>query len=119
LKIAPEAVTPGTGRPFQAWLASELRANRMTQRELARRCGVHHSTISKLVRGRATPSLHTATLLLRSLRLSLTDTLAQEQTDYVLSAPARVEHALRRDEVLSDAGVRRVMTFYLGVRRGQ
>src|ERR687896_672233 len=56
------------GRAFNEWLRAQLKAKRMSQRQLAQQSGVDHSTISRLVRGDRTPSLGTATKLARGLR---------------------------------------------------
>jgi transcriptional regulator with XRE-family HTH domain len=108
------------GRPFNEWLRIQLRAKRMSQRQLAHRSGVDHSTISRLVRGDRTPSLETATKLARGLRELRED---QEPTQYLgalQSGPsnpvARVEYSLRADEVLDEVDVRAVMETYLAAR---
>src|SRR3990172_8747572 len=56
------------GRAFNEWLRSQLKAKKMSQRQLAQQSGVDHSTISRLVRGDRMPSLGTATKLARGLR---------------------------------------------------
>ena len=61
-------MTEQNGRPFNEWLRAQLRAKKMSQRQLAQASGVDHSTISRLVRGDRTPSLGTATKLARGLR---------------------------------------------------
>ena len=53
--------------PFSDWLDARLRSARMSQRQLAMRSGVHHSTISRLVRHRRTPSFDTAVRLAKVL----------------------------------------------------
>jgi transcriptional regulator with XRE-family HTH domain len=40
-------MTTPTDRAFNEWLRVELRARRMSQRQLAQRSGVAHSTISR------------------------------------------------------------------------
>ena len=56
------------GRAFNEWLRTQLKAKKMSQRQLAQQSGVDHSTISRLVRGDRMPSLGTATKLARGLR---------------------------------------------------
>jgi len=41
---------------FAIWLSRQLRRQRLTQRELARRCGLAHSTISRILLGQREPS---------------------------------------------------------------
>ena len=113
-------MTRTNGRAFNEWLRAQLKAKKMSQRQLAQQSGVDHSTISRLVRGDRMPSLGTATKLARGLReigenddgpqyLGLIGGGVQNPT-------ARVEYALRADEALSEAQVRQVMEYYLAVR---
>lgn len=113
-------MTRTNGRAFNEWLRAQLKAKKMSQRQLAQQSGVDHSTISRLVRGDRMPSLGTATKLARGLReigenddgpqyLGLIGGGVQNPT-------ARVEYALRADESLSEAQVRQVMEYYLAVR---
>jgi transcriptional regulator with XRE-family HTH domain len=108
------------GRPFNEWLRAQLRAKKMSQRQLAQQSGVDHSTISRLIRGDRTPSLETATRLAKGLR-ELRD--GQEPTQYLgllqqtpTNPVARVEYALRADETLDEADIRGVMEAYLSAR---
>jgi transcriptional regulator with XRE-family HTH domain len=108
------------GRPFSEWLRAQLRAKKMSQRQLAQQSGVDHSTISRLIRGDRTPSLDTATKLARGLREFLDE---QEPTQYLgmiqatrANPVARVEYALRADETLDESDVRLVMEAYLAAR---
>jgi transcriptional regulator with XRE-family HTH domain len=116
-------MTTDNGRAFNEWLRAELKAKKMSQRQLAQRSGVDHSTISRLIRGDRMPSLGTATRLARGLRELRDDGDAQSAlgliagTTVVPQNPtARVEYALRADEGLSEAQVRQVMEYYLAVR---
>lgn len=113
-------MTRPTGRAFNEWLRAQLKAKKMSQRQLAQQSGVDHSTISRLVRGDRMPSLGTATKLARGLRelgehddgpqyLGLIGGGVQNPT-------ARVEYALRADESLTEAQVRQVMEYYLAIR---
>jgi transcriptional regulator with XRE-family HTH domain len=110
-----------TGRAFNEWLRAQLKAKKMSQRQLAQQSGVDHSTISRLVRGDRMPSLGTATKLARGLR-ELSDTDDGPQYLGLMNGggthnpTARVEYALRADEALGEAHVRQVMEYYLAVR---
>ena len=108
------------GRAFNEWLRAQLKAKKMSQRQLAQQSGVDHSTISRLVRGDRMPSLGTATKLARGLReLGENDDGPQYLGligGGVQNPTARVEYALRADEALSEAQVRQVMEYYLAVR---
>jgi transcriptional regulator with XRE-family HTH domain len=84
---------PSTGT-FNAWLQARLKASRLTQRELARKSGVDHSTISRLLRRDRTPMLGTVALLAHAL--GVPDDPARSGTFVARSGsrPARVEYAL-------------------------
>jgi transcriptional regulator with XRE-family HTH domain len=109
------------GRTFNEWLRSQLRVKKMSQRQLAMQAGVDHSTISRLLRGDRTPSLGTATKLARGLREVLDETETTRYFGVVENATvnpvARVEYALRSDDALTEAQVRRLMESYLSMRR--
>ena len=116
-------MTTDNGRAFNEWLRAELKAKKMSQRQLAQRSGVDHSTISRLIRGDRMPSLGTATRLARGLREIRDDAdpqtalgLVSGTTTVPQNPTARVEYALRADEGLSEAQVRQVMEYYLAVR---
>ncbi len=114
-------MTTQIGRPFNEWLRGQLKAKKMSQRQLAQASGVDHSTISRLIRGDRTPSLGTATKLARGLREIREDADAPQYLGLVSSSAtmnptARVEYALRADEALGEAQVRQVMEYYLAVR---
>jgi transcriptional regulator with XRE-family HTH domain len=103
---------------FDEWLRSRLKAMRMSQRQLALRSGVDHSSISRLIRGDRVPSLGTAMKLARCIDpgdIDIRDRRAGLSTSP--NAAARVEYALRADDHMIDADVRDVMLYYLGVRR--
>ena len=55
--------TGSSAGTFNKWLQSQLQARQLTQRQLAHKSGVDHSTISRLLREDRMPSLRTATLL--------------------------------------------------------
>src|SRR5450759_5317652 len=105
------------GRTFSEWLDVQLRARRLTQRQLAQKSGVDHSTVSRLMRGDRTPSLRTAGLLAHGLGMAEgLDWLDRQGLGETASPAARVEHALRLDELLSETQVRELMTVYLATR---
>jgi transcriptional regulator with XRE-family HTH domain len=113
-------MTLQTPRSFNAWLRSQLKEKKMSQRQLAIQSGVDHSTISRLIKGDRMPSLGTATRLARGLR-EITDD--SEGPSYFASLNARqvlpttrVEYALRGDDTLTEADVRELMQTYIAVR---
>src|SRR5512140_572076 len=113
-------MTTNNGRAFNEWLRSQLKAKKMSQRQLAQQSGVDHSTISRLIRGDRMPSLGTATKLARGLREIREDSDTSTALGVVSVGPqnptARVEYALRADEALSEPQVRQIMEYYLAVR---
>jgi transcriptional regulator with XRE-family HTH domain len=113
-------MTTQNGRAFNEWLRAQLKAKKMSQRQLAQQSGVDHSTISRLIRGDRMPSLGTATKLARGLRELRDDADTPQYLGLVASGStnptARVEYALRADELLSEAQVRQIMEYYLAVR---
>jgi transcriptional regulator with XRE-family HTH domain len=113
-------MTTQNGRAFNEWLRAQLKAKKMSQRQLAQQSGVDHSTISRLIRGDRMPSLGTATKLARGLREIRDDSDTSVALGVVSVGPqnptARVEYALRADESLSEPQVRQIMEYYLAVR---
>jgi transcriptional regulator with XRE-family HTH domain len=113
-------MTLQTPRSFNAWLRSQLKEKKMSQRQLALQSGVDHSTISRLIKGDRMPSLGTATRLARGLREIADDA---EGPAYFASLNARqvlpttrVEYALRGDDTLTEADVRELMQTYIQLR---
>ena len=113
-------MTTHTGRAFNDWLRVQLKAKKMSQRQLAQQSGVDHSTISRLIRGDRMPSLGTATALARGLREIHDESDAAQYLGLVTSGSqnptARIEYALRADDALGEAQVRQIMEYYLAVR---
>ena len=113
-------MTTDNGRAFNEWLRAQLKAKKMSQRQLAQQSGVDHSTISRLIRGDRMPSLGTATKLARGLREIREDSDTATALGVVSVGPqnptARVEYALRADECLTEPQVRQIMEYYLAVR---
>mgnify|MGYP006317361199 FL=1 len=113
-------MTTDNGRAFNEWLRAQLKAKKMSQRQLAQQSGVDHSTISRLIRGDRMPSLGTATKLARGLREIHDEADTSAALSVVSMGPqnptARVEYALRADEALTEPQVRQIMEYYLAVR---
>lgn len=105
--------------PFGRWLRWQLNLRRMSQRQLAARSGVNHSTISRLIASDRQPSLATATKIARVLGDAGDAALIGRHAapPSGIDPVARVERALRADEGLSEAQVRRLMFQYLSERR--
>jgi transcriptional regulator with XRE-family HTH domain len=106
---------------FRDWLTLQLRARRMSLRQLAHRSGVNVSTVSRIVRGERRPTLHTAVRLARVVRDAADESSATRffgsLTAEHLDPVREVERALRADDQLEDEDVRRVMEAYLAARR--
>ena len=118
--IGRGAMSVQNPRAFNEWLRAQLKAKKMSQRQLALQSGVDHSTISRLLRGDRTPSLGTATKLARGLRELRDDSDSPQYFGLTSSASthptARVEYALRSDDLMSEPQVRQVMEYYLALR---
>lgn len=92
----------------------------MSQRQLAQKAGVDHSSISRLVRGDRMPSLQTAVKLARGMDPADPNPKGLDAGEMRATNPAaRVEYALRADDLLSAANVREIMLYYLAARRGR
>ena len=108
------------GRAFNEWLRAQLKAKKMSQRQLAQQSGVDHSTISRLIKGDRMPSLGTATKLARGLREIHDEAdgpayFASVNSRAVLPT-TRVEYALRGDDSLTEGDVRELMQAYITIR---
>jgi transcriptional regulator with XRE-family HTH domain len=88
---------------FARWLRERLAARRMSQRQLAQRSGVDHTTVSRLARGGRHPSHQTA--------LRLRAVLEGPGLD-----PAGLAATLHRDPYLTEADIERVVDLYIAVR---
>lgn len=105
------------GRGFNQWLQVQLSARRLTQRQLAQMSGVDHSTISRLTRGDRVPSLRTATRLAHGLGMPEDLGRLDDPSPGPSGSPmARVEYALRSDNLLREAEVLEIMNVYLAAR---
>jgi transcriptional regulator with XRE-family HTH domain len=102
--------------PFNRWLRTRLASTQLTQRQLALKSGVDHSTISRLVRGERVPSLQTATRLARSLDWDAGLPVGSDEPRPNRVPTATVEYALRSDPLLDEDDVRRIMHGYVAVR---
>jgi transcriptional regulator with XRE-family HTH domain len=120
IEVRNRRMSVQNGRAFNEWLRTQLKAKKMSQRQLAQQSGVDHSTISRLIRGDRTPSLGTATKLARGLREIHDEADTPQYFGLIASGTthptARVEYALRADDYLAEPQVRQVMEYYLAVR---
>jgi transcriptional regulator with XRE-family HTH domain len=105
--VADETDTPG----FCAWLTQRMQARGMSQRQLARRAGVHHSTISRLLRGKV-PTLSTALALQDVLDPAWGAVPAPNVPDL---HPAVLSAMLRRDGLLTNDEIDRLVSAYAGL----
>jgi transcriptional regulator with XRE-family HTH domain len=113
-------MTLQTPQSFNGWLRGQLKEKKMSQRQLALQSGVDHSTISRLIKGDRMPSLGTATKLARGLREIGDETdgpayFASVAARQMLPT-ARVEYALRGDDLLNETDVRELMQVYISAR---
>ena len=115
------AMNEGNEVQFRDWLTVQLRARRMSLRQLAHRSGVNVSTVSRIVRGERRPTLRTAVRLAKVVRENADESSAIRffgaLTAESLDPVRDVERALRGDGMLDDDDVRKVMQVYLTARR--
>lgn len=115
------AMNEGNDVQFRDWLTLQLRARRMSLRQLAHRSGVNVSTVSRIVRGERRPTLRTAVRLAKVVRENADESSATRffgaLTPESLDPVREVERALRGDGLLDDDDVRTVMEVYLSTRR--
>lgn len=115
------AMNEGNEVQFRDWLTVQLRARRMSLRQLANRSGVNVSTVSRIVRGERRPTLRTAVRLAKVVRENADESSATKffgaLTAESLDPVREVERALRGDGLLDDEAVRTVMEVYLNTRR--
>ena len=99
---------------------AQLKAKKMSQRQLAQQSGVDRSTISRLIRGDRMPSLGTATKLARGLRELHDDADAPAVLGVVSRRrqirPPASSTRCARTSLLTEPQVRQVMEYYLAVR---
>jgi transcriptional regulator with XRE-family HTH domain len=114
------AMNEGNEVQFRDWLAVQLRARRMSLRQLAHRSGVNVSPVSRIVRGERRPTLRTAVRLAKVVRENADESSATRffgsLTAESLDPVRDVERALRGDGMLDDDDVRKVMEVYLSAR---
>ncbi len=95
---------------FARWLSGRLVERGISQRQLAERSGVHHSSISRLVRGHRQPTHRTARRL-------------TEVLDTPRPGVPTLTAFLRRDPFLVESDVERIVSLYRAIaaqrQRGQ
>ena len=104
-----------SGHEFGTFLRRELQARNWSTRYLARRAGVNHSTISRLLTGQHTLTLETFSRLTRALDGPGGRSDARSNTpssDYV----RRVADSLADDPRLEPQGVEMILAYYLSLR---
>jgi transcriptional regulator with XRE-family HTH domain len=107
---------------FREWLRQQLRARRMSLRQLAALSGVSASTVSRVVRGDRQPSLQTALRMANVLRMPNDEFDPGTQLGVMVNRvdhATEVERALRADANLAEADVRRIMLMYHALRRAE
>ena len=104
---------PGPGSSEQAdfvsWLQFHMRERRLTQRMIAARAGLDHSTISRLLSGDRAPTWATVELLASALGV---DPPMRRETSPV----TRVVNAITSDPALGAPDRFRLVSLYLAMR---
>jgi transcriptional regulator with XRE-family HTH domain len=88
---------------FAAWAISRMLERGISQRHLAERSGVDHSTISRILGGRHQPSHRTALRLIEVLESRWCE-------------PDMLTKVLRRDPLLVDSDVEQIVDHYRNLR---
>ena len=96
------------------WIGDELRTRGWTGRHLARRSGVNHSTISRMLAQTRTPTLATVLKLVAAFDAS-DAAWAHSPTTHTPETQALLA-ALRADPALDEAAVSNVVGVYLRLR---
>jgi transcriptional regulator with XRE-family HTH domain len=96
-------------RDFGVWLRAEIDARGMTQRQLGKSAGLHHSTISRLLRGERGPTFATVLQLEAALDRGV-PLLAQVAQSAM--HPASLCAMLRNDGYLTDDQIAEVVALY-------
>ena len=104
--MADETRIPG----FGSWLSDRMHARRMSQRQLASRSGVNHSTVSRLLRG-SVPTLATALALQDALDPGSRAVAAPDSDLH----PAVLSAMLRRDGLLTNDEIDFLVSAYAGL----
>jgi transcriptional regulator with XRE-family HTH domain len=94
---------------FGAWMRTRLKSRALSQRQLAARTGVHHSTISRLLRGERQASLRTVLLIQAAL--------AHDEEDRHVKGPDPLHPValftmLRNDGLLGEDEIAAVVKLY-------
>jgi transcriptional regulator with XRE-family HTH domain len=94
---------------FGAWMRNRLKSRALSQRQLAAKTGVHHSTISRLLRGDQHASLRTVLLVQAAL--------AGDQVDGHVKGsdplqPVALFRMLQSDGLLSDVEIGAIVRLY-------
>ena len=107
------SLSSGQAERITIWLVSHMRARALTARALAARAGLHHSTLSRILRGEEVPTLAT----LDRLAAVLGDLPVGFPVAHVDSPIDAVVQALAGDTVLTAQDRRAVLHYYLAERR--
>ena len=119
---AAPSMKTSSSRPhdgFSGWLAGELRARKLSQRQLAKFAGLNPATISRLLRGERLPSLETVTKLMHALPGTSSDAQVRYlgRMTATTEPTTRVMEALASDALLGEGDVRQILNAYLELRR--
>ena len=96
---------------LRAWALSRMRHRRFSHAQVAQRCGLDRSTITRFLRGDRSPSLDVALRIMDAL-YDQACTPPMERLRGLLAGPERVETALRIDPLLHPTHVDVLMRMY-------
>lgn len=97
---------------FRAWTELRMKQRRLSHAQLALKCGIDRSTVTRILRGTRRPTLDVAVRIVNALS-DPTNVAAIDQIRHLATAPERVEAALRSDPLLDPMHVDALMRQYL------
>lgn len=96
---------------LRAWTQLRMRQRGLSHAQLALRCGLDRSTITRFLRGERSPKLEVATRIMDAL-YDTSCVSPHDQMRGLLAGPERVEAALRSDPLLHPTHVEVLMRLY-------
>ena len=102
---------------LRAWTQLRMRQRNLSHAQLALRCGLHRSTVTRFLGMERRPRFDVAMRIVDALYDPTCIPLVEEMRG-LLSGPERVEAALRSDPLLHPIHVDALMRQYLGRRAG-
>lgn len=104
---------------FSESLKQARQAAGMSQLQLSEKSGISQQAISKLEKGKSSPSEYTMQQLARALRVPLADLIGENIKSPLPNDSELLSQAIRRVQVLSEPALVRLSDFLDGLEAGQ